>query len=429
MKSAVLVWTVKNITEDYALPKFSYIVKDKSGKTHKNITDSPNKEALVSQLQKQEYFVISITPVIYKAPVKKKAPKKKAKKFRRKKVKLQDLLVFSRQLATMLEAGVPLIRSLSVIETQIESKTFFYVVRNVTQNVEKGEALSSALANHPKVFNQFWVSLIEVGEASGSIPKILDKLAFYLEQEASFKSTIISGIIYPLILFTVSMGAVAFFALVVGPKFQGIFEQMGADLPWITKTLLSTFEFIREKFLYLLGSIIALIFIFKKYSKTYYGKLQIEKILFKMPVVGGVYKLIIIERFTSQMSILIDSGVPILYALDITERLVNNATCALIISDIKEAVKQGELLVAPMERSEFFPPMCVQMITVGEETGELSKMLKHVAKFYQEGVETFMKRFSTIIEPFMLVFMGAIIGTIVVAMFLPMFNLSQMGGK
>lgn len=154
----------------------------------------------------------------------------------------------------------------------------------------------------------------------------------------------------------------------------------------------------------------------------------LEKFLFKMPAIGEIFKLIIIERFSSQMAILIDSGVPILYALDITERLVDNNTCALVISDIREAVKEGELLVAPMERSGFFPQMCVQMITVGEETGELSKMLKHVAKFYQEGVETFMKRFATIIEPFMLVFMGAIIGTIVVAMFLPMFNLSKLGG-
>ena len=172
----------------------------------------------------------------------------------------------------------------------------------------------------------------------------------------------------------------------------------------------------------------AIIFAFRKFIKTYNGKLMWERFLFGLPTFGEIFKLIIIERFTSQMSILIDSGVPILYALDITERLVDNNTCALIIADIREAVKQGELLVAPMERSEFFPAMCVQMISVGEETGELSKMLNHVASFYQEGVETFMKRFAVIVEPFMLVFMGAIIGTIVVAMFMPMFNLSQLGG-
>jgi len=412
------------------VPKFSYITKDKQGKTHKNIVDSESREALIDKLQKQDLFVVSVTAVTYKAPIKKKTLQKKHKRkqFRRKKIKLQDLLSFSRQLATMLEAGVPLIRSITVIQSQIESEQFFHVIGDVQRNVEQGGSLSSALGNHPKVFNQFWISLVEVGEASGTIPAILNKLSFYLEQKAAFQSTIISGILYPLILFCVSMGAVAFFALFVGPRFQTIFESMGAELPWITRTLLSIFDFIKSNVLLLIGGTVASIFFFKKSIKTYQGRLLFEKFLFKLPVVGDIYTLIIIERFSAQMSILIDSGVPILYALDITERLVDNNTCALIISDIKEAVKQGELLVAPMERSGFFPPMCIQMITVGEETGELSKMLKHVAKFYQEGVETFMARFATIVEPFMLVFMGAIIGTIVVAMFLPMFNLSQLGG-
>lgn len=412
------------------MPKFSYIAKDKLGNTQKNIVDFDNQEALVNDLQKKELFIVNISELAYKSAGKKGKQKVKRKKarFRRKKIKLQDLLVFSNQLATMLDAGVPLVRSLSVIKSQIESEKFYNVINLVEQEVEQGGALSTALSNHPKVFNQFWVSLIEVGEASGTIPKILGKLAFYLEQQAEFRSTIVSGIIYPLILFCVSMGAITFFALVVGPKFQNIFDSMGVDLPIITRVLLDTFTVMRENFWFITGGLIVFIFLFKKYTKTYQGKLLYEKVLFRMPVVGGIYKLIIIERFSAQMSILIDSGVPILYALDITERLVDNNTCALIVADIKECVKQGELLVDPMERSGFFPPMCVQMITVGEETGELSKMLKHVAAFYQGHVETFMKRFATIIEPFMLVFMGAIIGTIVVAMFLPMFNLSQLGG-
>lgn len=410
------------------MPKFSYIAKDKEGKTRKDVADAGSREALVDRLQKQELFVVSIAEVAYVSPKPKARAKAKHKRFAHKKIRLGDLLTFARQLATMLEAGVPLVRSLSVIQTQIESEQFFRVMNDVRKDVEQGGALSNALANHPKVFNQFWVSLVEVGEASGTIPAVLNKLAFYLEQQAAFRSTIISGIIYPLILFCVSMGAVAFFALVVGPKFKSIFESMGLDLPWITRTLLNIFEFIQKKFAYLLGGTIAFVVIFRQYVKTYQGKLFLEKFLFNLPTVGRILKLIIVERFSAQMSILIDSGVPILYALDITERLVDNNTCALVISGVKESVKQGELLVAPMERSGFFPPMCVQMITVGEETGELSKMLKHVAKFYQEGVETFMKRFATIIEPFMLVFMGVVIGTIVVAMFLPMFNLSQLGG-
>jgi type II secretory pathway component PulF len=411
------------------MPKFSYVVKNKEGRTYKNIVDAVSQGALVEKLQRQGFFVVTIKPLSMTASaVKDLGRKKKRKTFHHKNVKLQDLLTFSRQLATMLEAGVPLIRSLTVIETQIESEVFSKTIKKVRTDIEQGNSFSAALALHPQIFNQFWVSLIEVGEASGTIPTILAKLAFYLEQQASFSSTIISGIIYPAILFCVSLGAIAFFALFVGPKFEDIFTSMNADLPWITVQLLSFFKFVKKKFFLILLGMGFLFIILKRYINTYHGKLAFERFLFGVPTAGEVFRNIIIERFASQMSILIDSGVPILYALDITERLVDNNTCALVVSQIKEAVKEGELLVGPMERTGFFPPMCIQMIMVGEETGELSKMLKHIAAFYQDHVETFMKRFATVIEPFMLVFMGSIIGVIVVAMFLPMFNLSQLGG-
>jgi len=410
------------------VPNFTFVVKNKEGKTFEKSIEAPDKDALVQQLQSEGYTLVSIDEKGPTSKEKRIASAKAEKKYDHKKVKLQDLLTFSRQLATMLEAGVPLIRSLNVILTQIESEQFFTVMTKVRADVEQGISLSQAIAEHPKIFNQFWVSLIEVGEASGTIPTILNKLAFYLEQQATFRSTIISGIIYPAILFIVALGAIAFFALFVGPKFEDIFTSMNAELPWITTKLLMIFRFFRNNFFLILGSVVAAVFALKKYIKTYHGKMAFEKFLFSMPTFGEIFQLIIIERFASQMSILIDSGVPILYALDITERLVDNNTCTKIVNNIKESVKEGELLVAPMERSGFFPPMCIQMIMVGEETGELSKMLKHVAAFYQENVETFMKRFSTIIEPFMLVFMGGVIGVIITAMFLPMFNISQLGG-
>lgn len=411
------------------MPKFSYVVKNQDGKTYKNTVDAVSQPALVEKLRNENYFIVSIKELVVLAPVKREAKAvRKQQKFTHKDAKLQDLLSFARQLATMMEAGVPLIRSLNVIETQIESEAFFKVMQKVREDVEHGGSLSLALSRHPKVFNQFWVSLIEVGEASGTIPTILNRLTFYLEQQAAFSSAVISGLIYPAILFCVALGAIAFFALFVGPKFEDIFTSMGAELPWVTAQLLMIFRIFRNKFLLILGGCVVAVMAFQRYVRTYHGKLAFEKFLFSLPTAGEVFQNIIIERFASQMSILIDSGVPILYALDISERLVDNNTCALVISRVKEAVKQGELLVAPMEKSGFFPPMCIQMIMVGEETGELSKMLKHVAAFYQNNVETFMKRFATIVEPFMLVFMGAVIGVIIVAMFLPMFNIAQLGG-
>lgn len=410
------------------MPKFSYVVKDKDGKTYKDVTDASNQTALIEKLQRQNYFIISIKDLTSTLTFQKQGAKKNKKRFSHKKTKLDDLLTFSSQLATMLESGVALIRSLDVILSQVQSEEFYNIMTRVKKDIEQGSAFSLALAKHPKVFNQFWISLIEVGEASGTIPTVLNKLAFYLQQQAAFRSTIISGLIYPAILFTVAMGAVAFFALFVGPRFESIFTSMKVQLPAITVILLATFRFIKTYALLLGIAIGIFIFFLRKYLETYQGKLVFEKFMFNLPTAGEIYKLIIVERFTSQMAILIDAGVPILYALDITERLVDNITCSQIVNNIKEGVKKGELLVDPMERSGFFPPMCIQMIMVGEETGELSKMLKHVAVFYQNVVETFMKRFATIIEPFMLVFMGAIIGTIVTAMFLPMFNITQLGG-
>ncbi len=409
------------------MPKFSYVVKDREGKTYKNVVDSINKKVLIDRLQKQSYFVISVKQITSDGP-QQKIRIAKRKQFTHKNIKLNDMLSFARQLATMLESGITITRSLSVIQSQIESEDFHKVVVKIKDDVEQGRSLSQALSIHPKVFNQFWVSLMEVGEASGTIPVVLNKLTFYIEQEASFKATIISGIIYPAILFVVATGAVAFFALFVGPRFEEIFNSMKVDLPAITRYLLGFFSFVKSHVLHIIGFFAAVIVFIKLYIKTYTGRLNFERFLFNLPIFGDVIKLIVVERFCSQMAILIDSGVPILYALDISERLVSNNTCALIVGEIRDGVKRGEVIVAPMERSGFFPPMCIQMIQVGEETGELSKMFKHVSDFYQNHVTTFMHRFATIVEPFMLVFMGAIIGTIVVAMFLPMFNIAQLGG-
>ncbi len=411
------------------MEKYVYVVKNSSGQTISDITEASDQETLVEQLQKQGYFVVSIkSQSDTSAAAKPKQEKIKEQSFTHNKVQLDDLLVFSRQLATMLESGVSLMRSLDVSTSQVESKEFFKVLTDIKKQVEQGVSLSASLAKYPKVFNQFWVSLVEVGEASGNMSIILEKLAFYLEQESAFNSTIISALVYPAILFVVACGAIAFFAFFVGPRFEEIFKSMGTTLPLITVILLGTFNFIKTKIFMLLGILGGILLVMWKYIQTDLGRLQVEQFLFNLPVFGRVIKIIVVERFASQMSILVDSGVPILQSLDITQRLVGNRTCELIVADIKKGVREGALLVAPMIKSNFFPPMAIQMIMVGEETGELAKMLKHVAKFYQTSVETFMKRFGTMIEPFMLVFMGGVVGTIVIAMFLPLLNIVSAGG-
>lgn len=401
---------------------------DNDGKTLSADAEVIDKETLIKQLQKQGFFIVNLEEIFIPFQSKISEGALSKKRFSRHGIRLQDLLNFSRQLATMLEAGVTLLRSLNVVIEQVESELFFKVLSQITKEVEQGSPLSEAMSHHPKVFNPFWISLMEVGEASGTMPVVLNKLAFYLEQQSAFRTTIISAVMYPIILFCVCMGAVAFFALFVGPRFEAIFTSMGVQLPLITKVLLTSFRFIKEKFFWLILGGMVLAFLFRKWTQTTTGRIGTERFLFGIPKIGEVFRYIVIERFTSQMAILIDSGVPILLALDISQRLVDNVICSKVIGQIKESIQRGELLVSPMERSHFFPPMTIQMISVGEETGELSKMLNHVADYYQSNVETFMKRLGTIIEPFMLVFMGAVIGVIVLAMFLPMFNIAQLGG-
>lgn len=408
------------------MPRFSYTVKNKEGKTIKSFLDAHNKQAIVERLHREGYFIVDVREISPFAGGKKTFKKKR--KFNHGGIKLQDFLTFARQMTTMLEAGITLNRSLDVIQTQTQSERFFKILNQIKKDVEQGGALSLALSKHPGVFNQFWVSLVEIGEASGTLPEVLNKLAVYLEQQAEFRSSIISAMVYPIILFFVAMGAVGFFALFVAPRFEAIFESMKVDLPLLTVLLLAFFKIVKANFLLIICTLVVSLFLLRRFTRTYLGRGLYEKFLFRLPVIGEIYKLIVVERFSSQMAILLDSGVPILYALDISERLVSNQTCAFLIAGIKEAVREGESLVKPMERSDFFPPMAVQMISVGEETGELSKMLKHVAQFYQSSVETFMKRFSTLVEPLMIVIMGAVIGVIVVAMFLPLFNIAQGGG-
>ncbi len=406
------------------MPHFHYTVKDAQGRTKSDVIEANDESSLVERLQADGFFIVKISPLDQKAPVVKSAS---GKIFAHKRIRTDDVIVFARQLSTMLDSGVILLRSLDVILTQVECEQFYEVLKKVRKDVEGGKPLSVALSRHPKVFNQMWISLVEVGEASGNMSTILNKLTFYIEQQAAFRSAVVSALVYPSVLFLVSVSAILFFALFVGPRFETIFQDLGAKLPGLTVAVLGLFRFIKAQFFVLLVGVVAGFFLLKKFISTNHGRVVFEEFVFRLPVFGAMYKLIIVERFSSQMAILMESGVPILYSLEISQKMVSNRTCALVIARVRESVRDGKMMSESMQQHSFFPAMAIQMIHVGEETGELGKMLKHVAAYYQNIVESFMKRFAVLIEPFLLVFMGAVIGTIVIAMFLPIFNLSRAG--
>ncbi len=410
------------------MPKFLVTFKDESGKSKTTVLDAKDSNDAVSSVQTQGVFVVAIQPLEEAQKNAQSSSKKAAQRnYTHNKAKLQDIVVFARQLATMLEAGVPLLRSLTVILDQLESRELSMVVAEVRSDVEQGMAFSKALDKHPKVFGQFWVSLVEVGEASGTMPRVLKKLTEYAEESVKFQSQLIGALIYPAVLTVIVFLAVLAFALFIGPIFEKVFKNLNMSLPGITIMMMALFKFIQTQFLLIVAAITGMVFAFKAYVKTSVGRWQTEMFLYNLPTVGNIFRLVVVEKFTSQMAILIESGVPILYALEISERLVDNMVCGAVLKDVRNAVREGKLLADALEKSSFFPSISVQMIRVGEETGELSKMLGHVAVFYKGQVEDFMRNISVLIEPVMLVVMGGVIGTMVIAMFLPLLSISTGG--
>ncbi len=257
---------------------------------------------------------------------------------------------------------------------------------------------------------------------------VLTRLASYLERRAAFKSKIISSLIYPVILMVVGLGALLFLTIKIIPTFAELFKGFNVKLPFLTEMLIGVSSFIRKSFFNIIVIIIVLFFIFSRYIKTKEGRRKFEQLQFKLPLFGEFFRSLVVERFSSEMSTLIESGVPLLYSLEITEHSVSNSVMADIVRKIKEDVREGKPLNSSLDKSKFFEPMVVQMVAIGEEIGELPQMLKRINTFYEEYTETFLARFTSMFEPIMLIFMGLVIGMMVVGMFLPIFQIASISG-
>lgn len=413
------------------MPKLYYTARDKNGRKITGYEDSANKDELVSRLQAKGMVVLDVTPEhkeekgVLKAVIPTKGGRMPFKHYR---ITLNDLTLFCRQLATLLGAGVTILKTLDIISQQVASKRLYNVILELRKGMERGLSLHEAMAKQPDVFSELWVNLVESGEASGNLALVLERLATYMERNAAFRSKIISALIYPAILMCVSLGALLFLTLKIIPTFSGLFKGFNIELPPLTVVLIGVSDFIRSKGLVLLGAIIAGFWMLRQYIRTEGGRRQYEAIKFALPVFGDFFRALTIERFSSEMSTLVESGVPILYSLEITEHSVNNLLMADTIRKIKEDVRQGKSLSIPLEESGFFEPMVVQMVSIGEEIGELSQMFKRINTFYQQQAETFIGRFTSMFEPIMLVFMGFLIGIMVIGMFLPIFQITKIGG-
>jgi type IV pilus assembly protein PilC len=412
--------------------RFSYIARRKDGQRDSGVLEAGSQDEAILQLQQKGLVVTSVISFDVgrdeMAAQAAASPRRPRSQFTHGGVKANDLVIFARQLALLLGAGVSLLRCLDIILKQVDSRQLFKIITQVRQDMEGGRTLRDSLAKFPNTFSNLWVNLIETGEASGNLPMVLEKLAYYLEESLAFQSKIVSALMYPGILLLISVSAVVFFVVKIVPTFSKILVSFGVEMPLATRIVIGLSDALTKRWYLIAGGVFAIVFIFKQISRQPRLAKVIENAKFRIPIMGEFYRYVLLERFATTMGILIESGVPILYALEIAERSAGSSKMAEAVGQIKRSVREGRSMAEPMEKNELFTPMLVQLVAIGEEIGELNNMLKRIGKFYQDYLATFVTRLATIFEPLMIVFIGIIIGAMVISIFLPIFNLALSKG-
>jgi type IV pilus assembly protein PilC len=338
-------------------------------------------------------------------------------------VSTKDLAIFTRQFATMISAGLPLVQCLDILAKQTSKPSFSRVISEVTREVEAGSTLSDALGRHRTVFDDLFCNMVAAGEAGGVLDEILMRLATYIEKADALKRKIQGAMVYPAVVLTVAMGATAFMLIFIIPTFAKMFTDFGGELPLPTKIVLTLSNLLQHYWWVMVLALIATVYSLKRYYSTEDGKRNIDAWMLKMPILGDVFLKGAVARFTRTLGTLIASGVPILAGLEITARTAGNKVIAEAIMTARASIREGETVSAPLKSSGVFPPMVVQMISVGEQTGALDEMLTKIAVFYEAEVDVAVDTLTSIIEPVMIVVMGGIVGGMVIAMYLPMFKL------
>jgi type IV pilus assembly protein PilC len=335
----------------------------------------------------------------------------------------RDLAIFTRQFATMINAGLPLVQCLDILSRQLDKESFRTVTKKVMTDIESGSTLSESLGRHPKVFDDLYVNMVNAGEAGGILDTILMRLAEYIEKIEALKRKVKGAMMYPSVVFLVAMGATMFMLMFIIPTFAKMFADFGAELPGPTRIVLWLSNMIRGYWWLGAAGVVVGIFGFRKYYATDKGHHAVDAAMLRIPVLGDVLRKGAVSRFTRTLGTLVSSGVPILDGLEITARTAGNVIVKDAVMHARASIREGDTIANPLRQSGVFPPMGVQMITVGEETGALDQMLTKIADFYDDEVDTAVDALTSIIEPVMIVIMGAIVGGMVVAMYLPIFKM------
>ncbi len=402
------------------MPQYAYQARNRSGKTERGTIEAPTTDEAISILQTRDLLVVTINE-------QRRGPQTlglRAKKYHRG-VKTSDLVVLARTLAAMTEAGLPLLRAMETSQSQIRSQQLSNALLEMIQDIRGGSTFRDAMAKHATLFSPFWISLVETGEASGQLTKALEQIALHLEKSGAIQRKVVSALMYPLILLCVAIIAIFVFTLKIIPTFANMFSSFGAELPMLTQLVIDFSNILRRYFLLIIIGIITSGFLISNYLRTKEGRWQFDKMRLQMPIMGPVFQGVAAEQFASNLGTLLKAGVPILHALDIVITTCENKVISALIENMKTGVREGRPLAEPLAQTDLFPPMVAQMLAVGEQTGKLPDMLGEISHYYEDQVNTAVERMTTLLEPIMLVGMGLIIGTLVVAMYLPIFKMTS----
>lgn len=399
------------------MPTFKYRVKDIDSKTRQGTIDAKDYASCITALRKEGFTLVTLKEVSKKTGVTKKG-----------RVKPDDLVIFSRQLATLVEAGIPMVSSLATLSEQVTSKEFKEVILRIRSDVEVGFSLSEAIAKYPKLFSGLFINMVQAGETSGTLDEILDRMATYLEKANILSRKVRSALIYPAIVTSMALLITSVMILKVIPSFAEIFQTLKAELPAPTMMLINFSNIIKHYFIFVVGAIVLVVTLLKRYINTPNGALNFDRVKLRLPVFGSLFLKVALARFTSTLALLIKSDVPILLSVDIVARTCGNKVMEKALSSAGEDIKAGETIANALNKYKIFPSLIVRMVQAGEKSGQLDKMLAKSSNFYDEQVDATVSGLSSLIEPLIIVFLGVVIGGIVIAMFLPIFQISKLVG-
>lgn len=408
------------------MPTYKYEALDTSGAEVKDSVEASNEEEAQQKVKAMGYFVTKLTAV---AGAKSKTKKKKAGKSRKTfvigGVKLKMLVTFTRQFSTLQDAGLPVLRSLRILERQMKPSALKNALIDVVDDVESGAALSEALGKHPRAFSKLYVNMVRAGEAGGALEIILQRLADFLEKAQSLKAKIIGAMVYPSVVIFVAVAILTFIMVAIIPKFKKIFDEFGMTLPWATQTLIRVSNWMSEYWWTIPLFPVSLYFLAKLIRLTRAGNYALDRATLWIPVIGQLVEKTIVARTMRTLGTLVSSGVPILEAITIVKETANNAVFERMFQRVFESIREGDTIAEPLKESRLVDDMVVNMVEVGEETGDLDTMLYKIADFYDEWVDNLVKSLISLLEPIMIVFLGFTIGAIVISLFLPLIKLLE----